>query len=104
VVQFWAFCERKHKVPPAYSHPNPRKTGAARGLRSRADLPIRAKTGREWGPDSARSLYGRRDDEQYRGRGFKLYHYPTIPGVELCNPFKIIVDVEGEGAWIRVQR
>ena len=31
----------KHKVPPLYS---------------RADLPIHVKTGREWGPDCARSL------------------------------------------------
>jgi len=38
----------KHKVPPLYS---------------RADLPIHAKTGREWGPDLRALAYERRDDE-----------------------------------------
>jgi hypothetical protein len=36
----------KHKVPPTYARA----------------LPIHAKNGREWGPEYARSLYGRRDD------------------------------------------
>jgi len=42
--------EKKHKVPPSYSHPNPRKSGAVGDPGSRADLPIHAKSGREWGP------------------------------------------------------
>ena len=42
--------EKKHKVPPAYSRPNPRKSGAVGDPGSRADLPIHAKSGREWGP------------------------------------------------------
>lgn len=42
---------RKHKVPPTYSRA----------------LPIHANTGREWGPDSARSLNGRRDDDTFSG-------------------------------------
>jgi len=36
-------------VPPAYSRA----------------LPIHAKTGREWEPDNARSLNGRRDEEMF---------------------------------------
>jgi hypothetical protein len=49
----------KRKVLPSYS---------------RADLPIHAKTGREWGgaPTNARSLYGRQDDAHSK-LNLKLY-------------------------------
>jgi hypothetical protein len=41
---------KKHKVPPAYSHPNRARAAHLGTPDSRADLPIHAKPGREWGP------------------------------------------------------
>ena len=48
----------KRKVLPSYS---------------RADLPIHAKTGREWAPTNARSLYGRQDDGSFKAK-FEAVH------------------------------
>src|SRR6185312_5651222 len=53
--------QTNHKVPPPYFHPV-HATSACSGAPVSRALPIHAKPGREWEPEYARSLNGRRDD------------------------------------------
>src|SRR6478736_3551591 len=62
------FMSLKHKVPQGYSP---------------ADLPIHAKSGREWGPENAGLAYAFRDDEI-----IKVGKYQTDPLPK--RPFKLI--------------